>query len=276
MVGHFRALTVAAHPMDGYERLTILHRCLHLEENRKFRFNWDSLNHTGLSSKDYIAPSSFFFKDGRYFRSGASFGAVSFLQIRATKLYDTLLNSILNMEGSQIVSIHAKALDQNAALKAVKRKLSDLDKAKIDEQKRAVRSGFDMDILPPDLVTFGKEAQKLLEDLQNHDEKMFMVTILVVHAASSRQKLENLIYSANGITNTQNCDLIRLDYQQEQGLPGFLLGMENAMSFAFTQFLLLIPVVFINFKYYRMGFKTLFHGSPNMDYKQLRVYLMDR
>lgn len=41
--------------------------------------------------------------------------------------------------------------------------------------------------------------------------------------------------------------------------------MENAMSFAFTQFLLLIPVVFINFKYYRMGFKTLFHGSPNMD-----------
>lgn len=45
-------------------------------------------------------------------------------------------------------------------------------------------------------------------------------------------------------------------------LPSSLLGMENAISFAFTQFLLLIPVVFINFKYYRMGFKTLFHGSP--------------
>lgn len=217
VVGHFRALMVTARPMDGYERLALLHKCLHLEERRKFRFNWDSLNDTGLSSKDYIAPSSFFFKDGRYFRTGASFGAVSFLQIRATKLYDTLLNSVLELEGSQIVSIHAKALDQNAALKAVKRKLSDLDKAKIDEQKRAVRSGFDMDILPPDLVTFGKEAQKLLEDLQNHDEKMFMVTILIVHMAASRQKLENLVYSAEGITNTQNCDLIRLDYQQEQG-----------------------------------------------------------
>jgi len=217
VVAHFRALMVTARPMDGYERLALLHKCLHLEERKKFRFNWDSLNDTGLSSKDYIAPSSFFFKDGRYFRTGASFGAVSFLQIRATKLYDTLLNSVLELEGSQIVSIHAKALDQNAALKAVKRKLSDLDKAKIDEQKRAVRSGFDMDILPPDLVTFGKEAQKLLEDLQNHDEKMFMVTILIVHMAASRQKLENLVYSAEGITNTQNCDLIRLDYQQEQG-----------------------------------------------------------
>jgi hypothetical protein len=222
VVRHFGALMVKARPMDGYERLALLHKCLHLEEPEKFRFNWDSLNHTGLSSKDYIAPSSFFFKDGRYFRAGASYGAVSFLQIRATKLYDTLLNSLLDVEGSQIVSIHAKALDQNAALKAVKRKLSDLDKAKIDEQKRAVRSGFDMDILPPDLVTFGKEAQKLLEDLQNHDEKMFMVTILVVHMAPSRQKLENLVYSADGIINTQNCDLIRLDYQQEQGFVSAL------------------------------------------------------
>ncbi len=48
-------------------------------------------------------------------------------------------------------------------------------------------------------------------------------------------------------------------------LPSFLLGMENALIFAFTQFLLLIPVLFINFKYYQMGYKTLFQGSPNMD-----------
>src|SRR5699024_2073542 len=48
-------------------------------------------------------------------------------------------------------------------------------------------------------------------------------------------------------------------------LPGIFLGTENSMIFAFTQFLLLIPVVFINFKYYRVGFKTLIHRSPNMD-----------
>ena len=150
------------------------------------------------------------------------------MQIRATKIYDTLLNALLNIESSQIVSIHAKALDQGAALKAVKRKLSDLDKAKIDEQKRAVRSGFDMDILPPDLVTFGKEAEKLLEDLQNHDEKMFMVTILLVHTAPTKQKLENIIYSVNGIANANNCDLIRLDYQQEQGyLSALPLGVNQ-------------------------------------------------
>lgn len=48
-------------------------------------------------------------------------------------------------------------------------------------------------------------------------------------------------------------------------LPEFLLGHENMLTFAFTQFLLLLPVIFVNFKFFRVGFKTLFHGSPNMD-----------
>ena len=48
-------------------------------------------------------------------------------------------------------------------------------------------------------------------------------------------------------------------------LPGFLLGNENSMIFAFTQFLLLIPVVFVNFKLYRIGFKTFIARAPNMD-----------
>ena len=48
-------------------------------------------------------------------------------------------------------------------------------------------------------------------------------------------------------------------------IPDIFLGHENMLTFAFTQFLLLLPVVFVNFKFFRVGFKTLFHGSPNMD-----------
>ena len=48
-------------------------------------------------------------------------------------------------------------------------------------------------------------------------------------------------------------------------LPAFFLGHENMLTFAFTQFLLLLPVIFVNFKFFRVGFKTIFHGSPNMD-----------
>ena len=48
-------------------------------------------------------------------------------------------------------------------------------------------------------------------------------------------------------------------------LPEFFLGHENMLTFAFTQFLLLLPVIFVTFKFFRVGFKTLFHASPNMD-----------
>ena len=48
-------------------------------------------------------------------------------------------------------------------------------------------------------------------------------------------------------------------------LPGVFLGRENMLTFAFTQFLLLLPVIFVNFKFFRVGFKTLSHGAPNMD-----------
>ena len=48
-------------------------------------------------------------------------------------------------------------------------------------------------------------------------------------------------------------------------LPEVFLGVENAMIFSLTLLLLVIPVVFINFKFFRVGFKTLFAASPNMD-----------
>ena len=48
-------------------------------------------------------------------------------------------------------------------------------------------------------------------------------------------------------------------------IPSFFHGTENAMIYALTLFLLTIPTLIINQKYFRVGFKTLFHLSPNMD-----------
>ena len=47
---------------------------------------------------------------------------------------------------------------QAAAVKSIKAKVSDIDKMKVEEQKKAARSGYDMDILPPDLVTYSNDA----------------------------------------------------------------------------------------------------------------------
>ena len=65
--------------------------------------------------------------------------------------------------------MHIQSVDQVKAIKTLKRKITDLDRSKIEEQKKAVRAGYDMDIIPSDLATYGSEAKKLLQDLQSRN-----------------------------------------------------------------------------------------------------------
>ncbi|MCO7122430.1 ATP-binding protein [Ihubacter massiliensis] len=218
VLNNFKVLGVAAHPMTGYERLETLHGVFH-PDGEPFAFSWDWLAPSGLSTKDFIAPSSFRFGEGRTFRMGRKLGAVSFLEILAPELNDRVLSDILDLENGVIVNLHIRSIDQSEAIKTIKRKITDLDKMRIDEQKKAVRSGYDMDIIPSDLATYGGEAKNLLQDLQSRNERMFLVTLLVVNMADTKRKLDNDIFAVAGLVQKYNCALTRLDYMQE---PGFM------------------------------------------------------
>ena len=229
VLNNFKVLGVSAKPMTGYERLKALHGVFH-PEGEPFRFSFDWLVPSGLSTKDYIAPSSFTFGEGRYFRIGRKIGAASFLEILAPELNDRILSEILDLEMGVIVNLHIQSIDQTEAIKTIKRKITNLDKMKIEEQKRAIKAGYDMDIIPPDLATYGDEAKNLLQDLQNRNERMFLLTFLVVNIADTKRKLENDIFAAAGIAQKYNCALTRLDYQQEQGLMSSIPLGENHIS----------------------------------------------
>ena len=218
ILNNFKRLGVSAEVLNGYERLEVMHGLFHMDEEEPFSFSWDWLVPSGLSAKDFIAPSSFEFKNGRYFGMGKKLGAVSFLQILASELNDRLLADFLAMESSLVVTMHVQSVDQIQAIKTIKRKITDLDRSKIDEQKKAVRGGYDFDILPSDLVTYGTEAKKLLQDLQSRNERMFLLTFLVLNTADTKQQLENNVFQASSIAQKYNCILTRLDFQQEEGL----------------------------------------------------------
>ena len=228
LVNHFKQLGAAVETLNGKERLRLLHSIFHMDTQEKFAFEWEWLPRTGLSTRDFIAPTGFEFREGRRFRMGGTLGAVSFLQILAPELNDRMLADFLNMESSLIVNLHIQSIDQTAAIRQIKRKITDLDKSKIEEQKKAIRAGYDIDILPSDLATYGGEAKKLLEDLQSHNERMFLVTFLVMNTASTRQQLENRVFQAQGIAQKYNCALERLDFQQEKALISSLpLGLNQ-------------------------------------------------
>ncbi len=222
LLNNFKRIGVQARLLNGRERLSLMHQIFHLDGQEKFIFDWKNLVPTGTSVKDYIAPSAFAFNKNRTFQMGNVYGAMSCLAITASDISDRMLADFLNMESSQIVTMHIRSIDQNAAIKTVKHKITELDRSKIEEQKKAVRSGYDMDIIPSDLATYGRDAKELLKELQSQNERMFLVTFLIMNTGATEQELENNVFQANSIAQKHNCNLIRLDFQQEQGLMSSL------------------------------------------------------
>ena len=216
LMNNFHRLGVLAKPLDGTERLRLMHGMLNMDGANKFLFNWKDLVPSGLSVKDAIAPTALAFKNSRTFQMGGIFGAVSFLNITASDLSDQLLKDFLDMDSSQIVTMHIQSVDQNKAIKTIKHTITELDRSKIEEQKKAVRAGYDMDVLPSDLATYGRDAKALLKELQSQNERMFLVTFLVLNTGKTEQELETNVFQAVSIAQKHNCELCRLDFQQEQ------------------------------------------------------------
>ena len=226
ILNNFKVLGVSAYPLDGRERLQIMYETFNPEEKVPFQFSFDQVMRSGMGTKDFIAPTSFLFKSGKDFMMGNTIGAVSYLQILAPELTDRMLAEFLDMDRNLIVNLHIQSLDQMKAIKLVKSKVTDINRMKIEEQKKAVRSGYDMDIIPSDLNTYGGEAKRLLEDLQSRNERMFLVTIVFLNTAKTKQELDNAVFQTAGIAQKYNCSLRRLDYMQEPGLMSSLpLGL---------------------------------------------------
>ena len=262
ILNNFKRLGVSAETLDGKARLAQLHGIFHMDEQLPFRFDWDWLPSSGLSTKDFIAPSGFEFRTGKQFRMGKKYGAVSFLQILAPELNDRMLADFLDMESNLIVSLHIQSVDQIKAIKTVKRKITDLDKSKIEEQKKAVRAGYDMDIIPSDLATYGAEAKKLLQDLQSRNERMFLVTFLVLNTADTPRQLDNNVFQASSIAQKYNCQLTRLDFQQEEGLMSCLpLGLNQIeIQRGLTTSSTAIFVSFTTQELFQNGKEALYYG----------------
>lgn len=146
ILNNFKILGVMAYPLNGEERLRILYETFNPDSTVDFQFDYGSMIKTGLNTKDYVAPTSFVFKEGKTFQMGNTMGAVSYLQILAPELTDKMLAEFLDIDKDLIVNLHIQSVDQMKAIKLVKSKVTDINRMKIEEQKKAVRAGYDMDI----------------------------------------------------------------------------------------------------------------------------------
>ena len=272
ILNNFKVLGVSAYPLNGEERLQILYETFNPEEKVPFQFSYDRILRSGMGTKDFVAPTSFVFKEGKTFQMGNTIGAASYLQILAPELTDKMLAEFLDMNRNPIVNLHIQSIDQMKAIKLVKNKVTDINRMKIEEQKKAVRAGYDMDIIPSDLNTYGGEAKRLLEDLQSRNERMFLVTVLFLNTAKTKQELDNAVFQTAGIAQKYNCSLRRLDYMQEQGLMSSVpLGMNMIpIKRALTTTSTAIFVPFTTQELF-MGGESLYYGLNALSNNMIMV-----
>ena len=272
ILNNFKVLGVSAYPLNGEERLQILYETFNPEEKVPFQFSYDRILRSGMGTKDFVAPTSFVFKEGKTFQMGNTIGAASYLQILAPELTDKMLAEFLDMNRNLIVNLHIQSIDQMKAIKLVKNKVTDINRMKIEEQKKAVRAGYDMEIIPSDLNTYGGEAKRLLEDLQSRNERMFLVTVLFLNTAKTKQELDNAVFQTAGIAQKYNCSLRRLDYMQEQGLMSSVpLGMNMIpIKRALTTTSTAIFVPFTTQELF-MGGESLYYGLNALSNNMIMV-----
>ncbi|MCQ6305803.1 VirB4-like conjugal transfer ATPase, CD1110 family [Bacillus cereus] len=226
---HFKPLGVGLENLNGMERLSIINYLLnHSSEHYKDLESVPKEQLRSGTTKDWIAPKRIDFESRTdEFTVNNKYAAALHLNIEATELSDRVLADFLDLDLEMLVSMHIRNLRQQQAVKMVKSKASDLDSIKIEEQKKALRSGYDMDILPTDLNMHVEESRKILKDLQRENEKYFYVTFTIIVFENTRKELENAIYKLHAVAQKQNCTLKKLKLQQEKAFISALPLGEN-------------------------------------------------
>lgn len=230
VVGIFKSFGVAAAPLNGTERLFAMYKMLHQYSKEPFICDFEKMAEGGLMPKDYIAPSSFNFKGKNDFGCGKFYGSTSSINLIASEMSDRFLTQLMSADNPIAFNMHFTAIDNLEAKKYVKMKLSNVERMKVDEQKKAAQQGYDMDILPPDMKTYLKELEVLLDDLESKNERMFLVTFLVTNFAKNRKELDSFNDSLNRKILQANCKLIPLDNMQDLGLASILPLCENRIE----------------------------------------------
>lgn len=234
-INNFIKIGVMAKELNGVERLNLLWNVNHPDVNQmKWKFDWSHLAKTGNTTKDIIAPSSYDFKDSlrldakNYFKIGRHLGSCSTVEILTGDYPDTVLQELLNIDGNMIVTMHIESIDQQKSIKFVKRQLSDINARKIDEQKKAARGGYDLDILPPELKILSEDFEEVFRQVSKEGARLFKVTFIICQFARTKKEIDNTYTDIKSLLQQFNCNANKLSFRQEQAFVSSLpLGINQ-------------------------------------------------
>lgn len=220
IMNNLKTLGAGDRTLTGHERVENLYNFFNNEQD--IEFDYDYTLNTGLSTKDFIAPNSFDFTDKKTFQFNDTYAQVIRIKDLPTDLSDKIISEITELNLNLNIALHIEAVEQKEALDLVKRKIAFMEQQKIDEQKRAIKSNYDIDMIPHELKYSLEEAEQLLDDLQNRNQRMFTLTVLIYTCAETQEKLKEQVFQISSVCRQNGCITETLDYLQEDALNSIL------------------------------------------------------
>lgn len=221
VTGHFKTLGCDVQLMNGLQRLELLHTIT--RPGDPFRFQYDELVYSGLTTKDIIAPNSLDFSDKRSFVMDGKLGQVLILRDLPATLSDQLLTLITALPIDLVVSIHLDKVPQGSAVELVKRKLAWMEGEQSTAQEKASQKGRDPFLaVPQEIKRRYQAAEDLLDLLETKNQRMFRSTLLIYTYADTPEKLNENIIQISSIAAQKSCTVKPLDYQQKAAFNSIL------------------------------------------------------
>lgn len=264
---NFSRLEVRANVLLGDERLNLLYSSMTNENIKKIKLDWKN-NSNFLSN---IVPDEIKFRKN-YFVTNKSFGKVSYIQILASHLTDNLLVDLLDTDTNITVNIHIQPVEQNKALKLIKRTVTNIDAMKIEEQKKANRNLYGEDLIPQDLITNSSASKALLSQLEKSDQKYFLVTLYVTNYGKNKELLKINFDKSNSIAQRSTNNLVPLEYQQEEAfLSSIPIGVNyiKKLERGLTTYSLAILEPFTTQELFQQSGRQLYYGLNGLSHNMI-------
>ena len=226
-LGLIRRLGSHGEVLTIQQRLEILHDIYRRGREGEFVYEPQLTKRKGLMTKDLVAPDSFEFKRD-YMRIGDNYARSIFIKDLPSFINDTFLSELTDFSVNMQLSINLKLIEPHIALRMINRQITGMEANKIEYQKRSLRSGYLEPFIPYELRYSLEEAQALLDQVMNRNQKLYLTNVVITHLASSMEELNRSTEAIMSVGRKFLCQIGVLNYQQEEGLNSTLpLGIND-------------------------------------------------
>ena len=222
VIGNLRKIGSNGRVLSTDERLSYIHDKMRKGREGELVIDYNFLKEQGISSKDYVAPSYFFFKPKDYFMIEDTYHRCMYLNNLPASLSDDLIMELTDVEFPVIFTMNIQPVAQEKAIKLIKRQITGMEANKIEAQKKAIRAGYDPGTINHDLAHSLEQGEELLDDMLNKNQKMFFVSIMMMVSGNTLDELNDNTSVVMGKARAFTCQLQTFDDQQREAYKSIL------------------------------------------------------